>query len=116
MRTIRLDHLQINHAVTFAARAQGLIGKAALTSETGLWISPCHSVHTCFMRSAIDVVFVGTNGAVLRVVQNLTPWRFAICVKAVSVLELKAGQAKQLAIIEGSRLDFYQHEYQRRSA
>ena len=116
MTTICLDHLQINRAVTFAARAQGLIGKAALTSETGLWISPCNSVHTCFMRGAIDVVFISKTGVVLRVVENLTPWRFAMRAKAVSVLELKSGQAKKLAIVEGSQLDFYPHEYQRRPA
>jgi len=57
------------------ARLRGLLGRAALEPGEGLLITPTGSVHTCFMRFPIDVVFLDRDGAVLGVRADLRPWR-----------------------------------------
>lgn len=47
----------------------------------------CSSVHTCFMRSPIDVAFIDREGHVLSVCQGVPPWRIRTCRGAASVLE-----------------------------
>lgn len=47
----------------------------------------CSSVHTCFMRSPIDVAFIDRDGRVLSVCQGVPPWRIRACRGAASVLE-----------------------------
>lgn len=47
----------------------------------------CSSVHTCFMRSPIDVAFIDRDGRVLSVCQGVPPWRIRSCRGAASVLE-----------------------------
>jgi len=81
-------------ADTFSSRLFGLIFWPAVEEEEGLWLSPCAMIHTCFMRFPIDAVFMDENLKVLRVVENLKPWRFSPWVwGAKSVLELRAGRS-----------------------
>jgi uncharacterized membrane protein (UPF0127 family) len=55
----------------------------------GLWIIPCHGVHTWAMRFAIDVVYLDAHHKVVHVEENLRPWSFApVRMDAVTVLEL----------------------------
>ena len=79
-------------ADTARARLVGLLGRASLALGDGLVIEPCWSVHTCFMRFAIDVLFLDANGVVLRAVPALAPWRAASGgLKARRTVELPAG-------------------------
>jgi VIT1/CCC1 family predicted Fe2+/Mn2+ transporter len=48
------------------------------------------------MRFAIDLVWLGSGGRVLRVDQAVRPWRVRSCRGAVEVLELAAGQAREM--------------------
>src|SRR5256885_10504814 len=41
----------------------------------GLLLRPASSVHTFFMRFAIDVVFLTPDGDVVKVASNVRPWR-----------------------------------------
>jgi uncharacterized membrane protein (UPF0127 family) len=45
------------------------------TRLVGLLVRQGRAIHTCFMRLAIDVVFVDRHGAVLDVVPECPPWR-----------------------------------------
>ena len=47
----------------------------------------CRSVHTCFMRCAIDVAFLSATGDVLAVCNDVAPWRVLACRGAASVIE-----------------------------
>ena len=68
------------------------MGRKALAPGEGLWIEPCSSIHTCFMRFPIDVVFLDEKLSVVRVIASMKPWRFSTWVwKARSVLELESG-------------------------
>lgn len=85
-------------------RTRGLLGRPPLAACEGLLIMRCSSVHTVGMRYPIDVVFLDRHGGIARVVENLRPMRMAMCLRAASVLELAAGQAKRLALRPGLTL------------
>jgi uncharacterized membrane protein (UPF0127 family) len=55
----------------------------------GLWIVPCHGVHTFAMRFSIDVLYLDGDRVVVHLEENLKPWRVApVRIRAASVLEL----------------------------
>lgn len=80
-------------ADTFVTRLLGLIPRRSFGQEEGLWLEPCAMIHMCFMSFAIDAVFLDRAGRVLRVVENLRPWRVSPWVPgARGVLELPSGR------------------------
>lgn len=83
---------------------RGLLGRRDLPHGEGILLRPAASVHTFFMRFAIDVVFLDENGLVLRVVPNLRPWRVAARRGASAVVELAAGESARRGIAPGDRL------------
>ena len=85
-------------------RLRGLLGRRELAAGEGLLLRPSSSIHTWFMRFAIDVVFLDRELRVLRVVESLRPWHFAGCRGAHAVLELAAGAAASRAVSVGDRL------------
>ena len=87
------------------ARMRGLLGRHGLESGEGLLLRPASSVHTFFMRFAIDVVFLGKDGCVLKVVPELRPGRTAAARGAKAVVELAAGEADRRGIVAGTALD-----------
>lgn len=72
-------------------RRKGLLGRDSLPSGEGLWIAPCESVHTFFMRFAIDLVYLDRKHQVKKVRSAVGPWRVSACLLAHSVIELPAG-------------------------
>jgi uncharacterized membrane protein (UPF0127 family) len=84
-------------------RLRGLVGRR-LDAGSGLLIRPASSIHTCFMRVPIDVVFLDRHGRVLRVVVALRPWRLAWRRGAVAVLELPAGACARAGLAAGDAL------------
>ena len=91
-------------ASTPLARMRGLLGRRGLESGEGLLLSPASSVHTFFMRFAIDVVFLARDGEVLKVAADVRPGRTAGARRARSVVELAAGEAQRRGIRVGDRL------------
>jgi hypothetical protein len=83
---------------------RGLLGRSGLESGEGLLLRPASSVHTFFMRFAIDVVFLGREGEVLKVAGRVPPWRTAGARGAKAVVELPAGEADRRGIRVGDRL------------
>ncbi len=93
-RNLVLGH-SIRRADTFGLRLLGLMFRSGLAEGEGLWIEPCQSVHTHFMRFAIDVLFVARDQTVLHVIPAMQPWRFSPAIRqAAAVLELPAGAAQ----------------------
>src|SRR3989338_5257016 len=78
-------------ADSFFSRLQGLLGKDGLASGEGLILKPCDSIHTFFMRFAIDAAFVDKNNRVIRLYHSLKPWRMSgIFPRAAYCIELPA--------------------------
>jgi hypothetical protein len=78
-------------ANTHWSRLRGLMGikPANFGFGQGLWIIPCHGVHTWAMRFPLDLVYLDTHNVVVHLEENVKPWRFApIRMDTVTVIEL----------------------------
>ena len=93
-------------ADTSAKRRTGLLKHERLERGEGLWITPCESVHTFFMKFAIDLVYLDRNKKVRKVRNAVPPWRLSACLSAHSILELPAGTVAETGTQPGDELVF----------
>ena len=84
-------------------RMKGLLGRRGLDDGEGILLRPAGSVHTAFMRFAIDAVYLDRDLRVLKVA-TLPPWRAAGARGAKAVLEIAAGEAERRGVVPGARL------------
>jgi len=86
-------------------RTLGLLGTRALPADEGLWLKPCQSVHTFFMRYPIDVLFLDAEGTVIHQ-ESLVPWRISRWERrAEGVLEVAAGTLSRTQTQTGHHID-----------
>lgn len=79
-------------ANTFGTRFMGLMFKKHLDDASGLLIQKCSSIHTCFMRFTIDVIYLDKDYTVL-FAETVAPWKIGKIVKHTKhVLELPQGK------------------------
>jgi uncharacterized protein len=94
-------------ANTFFTRLQGLMFRRRLPPNEALWLRPCNGVHTFWMFFAIDVVFLDRELKIVRLVENLRPFRFTRPhLSARSVLEMPAHRIAETGLKVGDRLEF----------
>lgn len=99
---MRKSNLHIIHAERWHQRLLGLMFRRALAPDQGMLLSPCASVHTAFMRFAIDVVYMDAHWRVLRIDASLPPWRASWGPKGTRhTLELASGSARDLGFCVG---------------
>jgi uncharacterized membrane protein (UPF0127 family) len=91
-------------ADTAFRRLRGLLGRRELSPGDGIVLRPGWSIHTAFMLFPIDVAFVDADQVVVKVVQNLKPFRASFCRGARDVVELAAGEAERRGLKSGDRL------------
>ena len=97
---------EVEVARTFFKRLKGLLFRANMKPGTAMLLEPCPQIHTCFMRFALDVLFLDREGNVLYVIENLKPWRLSpIIYRATQTLEMPAGTL-QGRVKTGTRLRF----------
>ncbi|MGB0125511.1 MAG: DUF192 domain-containing protein, partial [Silvibacterium sp.] len=77
-----------------------------LSAGEGLWIIPCESVHTFFMKFPIDLVYLDRSKLVKKVTSNVPPWRLSACLSAHSIIELPSGTIHSTRTVPGDQLDF----------
>ena len=98
----------LGHSVEIAdsseKRRVGLLKHDRLPPGEGLWITPCESVHTFFMKFPIDLVYLDKKRKVCKVRHRVPPWRLSMCLTAHSILELPAGTAEQTGTLKGDVL------------
>ena len=100
-----LKQIEILTADSFLTRFKGLMLQKKLPAATGLLLAPCNSVHMCFMRFSIDVVYLDKEYRIIKVVSRLRPWiGVSMCRKACAVLEMTAGEAERCCCTVGKRL------------
>ena len=95
-------------ADTHWSRLRGLLGVSSgdFRNGDGLWIVPCHGVHTLGMGFAIDVIYLDHDMHVVHVQGGLQPWRFApVRAKAASVLELPCHMAQGTGTAIGDKIE-----------
>ena len=96
---------QLEVARDFFSRGKGLLGRSSLGPEQGLWIHHCNSIHTFFMKFAIDCVFVNKKMAIVSICSEVVPQRLIWPQwGASSVFELPAGKARELNLRLGEVL------------
>jgi uncharacterized membrane protein (UPF0127 family) len=87
------------------SRFWGLMGRKNLPEGAGLLLKPSSSIHTAFMRFAIDVVFLDRSLRVVKVAPNLRPFRATFAIRGGhSALELNAGEAAKADVEAGDQL------------
>ena len=118
-------------ATTMVKRVVGLLSKRFLREGEALIFLQCASIHTCFMRFPIDVIFLKTDehaecgmrnialvtphaaprtphaawsGVVVKVVQSMGAFRLAGAFGADMTIELPAGLLEQVPTQPGDRL------------
>jgi uncharacterized membrane protein (UPF0127 family) len=67
-------------------------------------IAPSNAIHTFWMRFAIDVMFVRRNGVVVKVHEDLSPWRVAVAPLGYAAIELPAGALRRCDVRVGDIL------------
>lgn len=100
-----LKKIEILIADSYFTRFAGLMFRQKMSAATGLLLAPCNSVHMCFMRFAIDVVYLDKEYNVIKVVKHLSPWiGLSMCHQAWAVLEMTAGEADKCGLQVGRSL------------
>ena len=86
-------------------RIVGLLGRRSFSEGEALIFPRCSSIHTCFMRFAIDVIFL-RQGAAFRLMERVHPWRMLRAAGADTAIELPAGLLARSPIKAGERLQW----------
>lgn len=83
-------------------RMRGLLGRDGLGERQALWLAPCNSIHTFFMRFSIDAVFLDRKKCATAIYHDMKPWRHSwIHWTAAAVVELPAGRCEALGLKVG---------------
>ena len=85
-------------------RMRGLLGRSSLPAGEGILLRPAGSIHTFFMRFAIDAVFLDRDLVVLGIEPSLGPWRTASRRGAKVVVELAGGECERVGLRVGDAL------------
>jgi len=101
------DLCLVEVADSHVARAVGLLGRNELPMGRGIWIKPSISIHTFFLKFAIDVAYIDAEGTVVKTCAHLRPFRISIGgPRARSALELPSGFLELAQLQPGEKLTF----------
>jgi uncharacterized membrane protein (UPF0127 family) len=96
---------RVKRADDFRSRFVGLMGRRDL-SDSYLLLPSCSSVHTCFMRGAIDIVFLDEAATVVGTRPAVGPWRLLFGPAGTrDTLELPAGTIAQRDLKPGDGIE-----------
>ena len=94
-------------ARSFWLRLVGLLGRSSLEPGEALVLQPCSSIHTAFMRFAIDVLYLDRSGRVVKAVPSLRPFRMSGVLRGGdAVIELPSGVIATTGTAVGDELVF----------
>jgi uncharacterized membrane protein (UPF0127 family) len=99
----------LSHSVTEARfpwqRIVGLLSRARIAADEGLFFKDCALVHTIGMRSSIDIVFLDRNHQVRKLYPFVEPGRTSVrCADAVHTLEMGPGFIAMHDVSVGDRI------------
>jgi uncharacterized protein len=98
---------KVFRTTNFIERMRGLLFKPPLKTDEALLITSCNSVHMFGMTYPIDLIFLDKNGVILKLVNQLQPWRISSCLKANMVVELPENSLKNMYISNGQQLEWH---------
>ena len=92
-------------ALSFIERGRGMIGRK-FDDFDAMIFNGCNSIHTMFMSSEIDVIFVDKNNKICDLRKRVKPWRpFIRSGHALSVIELPPGVIEKTETVVGDVLN-----------
>lgn len=100
----------LSSADNFFKRFMGLMFKKDLPFGKGLHITPCNSIHMCFMNFPLDIIFLNKNLEIVAIIEGIKPWKLSnIVSNANSVLELSAGTIAKTSSTVGDKIIISKH-------
>lgn len=97
---------RVELANTFFKRLRGLMFRRSLAPNQALWLRPCNGVHTFWMFFAIDVIFLDRELRIVKLVENMRPFRVTKPhLGARSVLEMAAHSISFAGLKVGDTLE-----------
>ena len=100
----KLSNIKI--ADSYKSKIVGVIGWEDWGGCAGLLIKDANSIHTFFVRFAIDVVFLDKGFKIVKIVENLKPFRFSPIVwSAKHTLELPNGVVRKKSLHIRNKID-----------
>ncbi len=89
----------------FFSRLRGLMLRPPLAAGEGLLLVPCRSLHTCFVRSPLALIFLDSDGRIVGLREHLPPFRTASGGRSCrAVVELPAEHRPLAGLEPGQRL------------
>ena len=95
---------QAKKADNFFKRFLGLMFRKHMDEDEALIFYHSPSIHTFFMKMAIDVIFLDKNMQVVRIVENLRPGKVISCFKSFVTIELPAHKTSKIPLEIGDIL------------
>ena len=81
-----------------------MMWRRGLGEQRGIYLTPCNAIHTFMMRFPIDVIFVGDDLEIVRVVWNVKPWRVVFGGPGTrGVVEVETGWLSRETVRRGVR-------------
>ncbi len=97
---------RVELANTFFKRLRGLMFRRRLPPAEALWLRPCNGIHTFWMLFAIDAIFLDRELRIVKLVENMRPFRVAQPhLAARSVLETQAHTISRAGLKVGDHLE-----------
>lgn len=90
------QEFNIGVANTFKKRLFGLMGKKNI--KTGLFFPKTRSIHTFFMKEAIDIIMIDKDNTIIYYQKNLPKNKIIIKKKAYHTIELPANSLSNIKI------------------
>ena len=100
-------HRVTTHVTTnFFQRFRGLMF-TSIKPTTSLFITPCNSIHTFGMQSAIDVYFLDKEWKITHIYRDLKPRKFKTAFRSKHCFETAPGRYPQFQV--GDILEIMSH-------
>ena len=68
-------------------------------------IAPCEAIHTFGMQFPIDVIFVASDGRIVKIRSNVRARRMTAAIGAFATIEMAAGEAGRHGLTAGDYLE-----------
>jgi uncharacterized protein len=105
VRSGRVVAENVEKAESWWRRLSGLLPRAEIRADDGLWFDKCNVIHTIGMRSCIDAIFLSTDHRVMRIRYSVPRHRLVVaCPGASAVVELGAAFPARRDLLIGDKL------------
>ena len=96
-------------ANNYFSRLMGLMFRKSLGNDECLAFYNAPSIHTCFMRFPLDLVFIDKDKKVIKICEGIKPWRFVISRGSYLTLEFSPNKISTENIELGDILELFPH-------